>query len=144
MLTGKQRSYLKKLAHVQKPLAQVGKEGLSEGFISQLDQLLELHELVKVNVLENSLIQAKEVAFEVAEQLNAEFVQAIGNKFTLYRESRENPLILIPDADNTRAIKNLKKREQSRKEDRLNKRGGKISKPMVKKILKKKRQKDQE
>ncbi len=141
MLTGKQRSYLKGLAHNERPMLQIGKEGISEGVIAQLDALLERHELVKVHVLDNSLEDAKEAANALAEPLKAEFVQAIGSKFTLYRQSRENPMIIIPGGDNTRVYKNLKKKEVSgKKEERLSKRGGKISKPGKGKRIKKERQ----
>jgi len=99
MLKGKQRSYLKKLAHNQKPLIQMGKEGASDSFTKQLDELLENKELVKVNVLENSGYEANDIsklANEIAERLAAEYVQAIGRKFVLYRESDEEPEIVLP------------------------------------------------
>lgn len=130
MLTGKQRSYLKGLTHTRKPLAQVGKDGLSEAFIGEIDALLERHELVKVNVLDNSDQDASEAAIALAEMLKAEFVQAIGNKFTLYRQSRENPMLTIPGADNKRVRMNMQRKAAAGvKEERKNKRGGKISKP---------------
>lgn len=95
-MTGKQRRYLKSLAHSMKPLAQLGKEGISENFLKMLDDMLESKELIKVNVLESCMIPAKDAANEVCEALNAEFVQAIGRKFTIYRESEENKQIEIP------------------------------------------------
>lgn len=132
MLTGKQRSYLKSLAHTKKPLTQVGKEGITPAFIEQMNVLLEQHELVKINVLENSGEAAQDVATELCEVLKAEYVQVIGNKFTLYRESRENPMIMIPGADNTRAIRNIQAKNQGTgKDERTNKAGGKISKPLA-------------
>lgn len=96
MLKGKQRSYLKGLANRLKPIAQIGKHGISDSFINQLDELLENKELVKVNILETSLLSAKEVANELAQRTNSEFVQAIGNKFVLYREAKEEPVIELP------------------------------------------------
>lgn len=33
MLTGKERSYLKSLAHNMDPLIQLGKDGINEGFL---------------------------------------------------------------------------------------------------------------
>ncbi|GAB6088032.1 ribosome assembly RNA-binding protein YhbY [Alkaliphilus crotonatoxidans] len=96
MLTGKQRSYLKALAHKEKPITQIGKGGITENFIEQLDLALEARELVKISLLETSLLDAKEVANELAEELRAEFVQAIGNRFVLYRESKKNPRIQLP------------------------------------------------
>ncbi len=96
MLTGKQRSYLKGLAHKMEPIFQVGKNGITENFIKQVDEALDARELIKIKVLNNSLLDAKEVALELAESAKAEFVQSIGNKFILYRESKENKKIQLP------------------------------------------------
>ncbi len=96
MLTGKQRSFLKGIANNLDPIFQVGKNGITENFIKQIDDALEKREIVKVKVLNNSLLDATEVASEVAEKTNAEFVQSIGNKFVLYRESKKNKKIILP------------------------------------------------
>lgn len=96
MLTGKQRSYLKSLAHHEKPITQIGKGGITDAFVEQLDLALEARELVKISILETSLLDAKETANQLAEMLHAEFVQAIGNRFVLYRQSRKNPKIQLP------------------------------------------------
>jgi len=96
LLTGKQRSYLKSLANTMDPIFQVGKYGITDNFIKQVDDALEKRELLKIKVLNNSLLDAKEVASELAEKVNAEFVQSIGNKFVLYRESKKNKKIILP------------------------------------------------
>ncbi len=96
MITAKQRSYLKGLANKKKPLAQLGKEGISPAFITQMDALLESHELVKVNVLDSSLMDSKDAGNKVAKRTKAEFVQAIGNKFVIYRRALEDPKIELP------------------------------------------------
>ena len=96
MLTGKQRSYLKSKAHTMDPLFQVGKNGITENFVIQMDEALEARELIKVNVLNNSFLDARDVAIELIEKLDAEFVQSIGNKFVIYRESEENKKIELP------------------------------------------------
>lgn len=93
MLTGKQRAYLKSLAHNIDPLIQVGKDGINRGFIVQLDKLLEDHELVKIKVLQNSPVEVDEIVDEIIEKTNSEFVQKIGKKLTIYRESVENKKI---------------------------------------------------
>ncbi|SCY17502.1 YhbY family RNA-binding protein [Alkaliphilus peptidifermentans] len=96
MLTGKQRSYLKGIANSEKPITQIGKSGVTDSFLEQLDLALEAREIVKISILESSLLDAKDTANEVAEQLDAEFVQAIGNKFVIYRKSTKNPKIQLP------------------------------------------------
>ena len=95
-LTGKQRSYLKRLANPLKAITQIGKSGITENFISQLDDVLEIRELVKINILETSLLDTKEAANEVVRLTNSEFVQAIGNKFVIYRAAKEDPQIELP------------------------------------------------
>lgn len=96
MLTGKQRSYLKGLANNIEPIFQLGKNGITENFIKQVDDALEARELVKINVLKNSILDATEVASQLTNELKAEFVQSIGRKFVLYRESVENKKIELP------------------------------------------------
>lgn len=96
MLTGKQRSYLKSLAHKMDPIIQVGKNGVTENFINQIDQLLETRELIKIKNLENSMITNRNVFDSISEILKIEFVQSIGSKLVIYRESEENKKIKLP------------------------------------------------
>ena len=102
MITSKQRSYLKSIAHNIDPLFQLGKYGVTENFLKQVDEALEARELIKIKVLNNSLLEAKQVANEIADELNAEFVQSIGNKFVLYRESKDKKKIELPVAKKSR------------------------------------------
>lgn len=96
MLTGKQRSYLKGIANNIDPIFQIGKNGITENFVKQVDEALEAREIIKMNILNNSLLDAKEVIRELTEKTNSEFVQSIGNKVVLYRESKENKKIILP------------------------------------------------
>lgn len=94
-MTGKQRAYLKKLSHGIKPLLQIGKNGITEGLIEQADALLEDHELIKITLLKNTSITMNEAKEALTEALDAEFVQGIGSKLTLFRPSEENPRIQL-------------------------------------------------
>lgn len=87
MLTGKQRSYLKGLANRLDPVVYIGKDGLTANVVKSIDDCLEARELVKVKLQEGCILDPKATANEVAEKLGAEFVQAIGHKFTVYRKS---------------------------------------------------------
>lgn len=95
MINGKQRSYLKSLAHNIDPILIIGKNGITETVLKQVDEALEARELVKIKLLDTSFLNANDVANTMAEELRAEFVQSIGGKFVLYRESKE-PKINIP------------------------------------------------
>ena len=95
-MTSKQRSYLRSLAHNIDPTVYIGKAGVTDNVIKEIDQCLEARELVKIKLQEGAELDAKTVANELAPGLRAEFVQAIGRKFTLYRESKENKQIELP------------------------------------------------
>jgi RNA-binding protein len=98
MLTGKQRSYLKALAQKEEAKVFIGREGLTANVIKEMDNYLEANELLKVKIQEGSELDPKETANSLLEPLNAEFVQAIGRKFTLYRQAkkREDRKIILP------------------------------------------------
>ncbi len=96
MITSKQRSFLKGLAHDIEPTVYIGKAGLTENVIKEIDMCLEARELVKVKLQEGFDMKPKDVANSLLEPLKAEFVQAIGRKFTLYRASKENKQIILP------------------------------------------------
>lgn len=89
MITGKQRSYLKALAHHEDPIVFIGKDDITQNIITEIDRALESRELVKVKIQESSILDPKDAANEIAEELGAEFVQAIGRKFTLYRQAKD-------------------------------------------------------
>jgi len=95
MLTGKQRSYLKSMANGIDSIMQIGKGGITENVIKQIDDALTARELIKISVLNNSMLEAKETANQIAEAVRAEYVQSIGNKFVLYRQSKEK-IIELP------------------------------------------------
>jgi len=96
MITGKQRSYLRKLGQQIDPTVYIGKSGLTENIRKELENNFEARELVKVKLQEGAALDAKTVANQLADELDAEFVQAIGRRFVLYRESKENKQIELP------------------------------------------------
>jgi RNA-binding protein len=95
MLTSKQRAYLKGLAHNLEPIFLIGKSGVTDTMIKEIDITLEKRELIKLKILNNSLEDPREASNQIAEQIGAEVVQVIGGKFIIYRPSKENPQIVI-------------------------------------------------
>lgn len=96
MLNSKQRSYLRALGNSVEPIVLIGKEGISQGIVNQTDEALEARELLKVSILRNSLLDAREACNELCEATGADPVQVIGNKFIIYRRSKEKPSIQLP------------------------------------------------
>lgn len=98
MITSKQRAWLRKEAHATEPILQIGKDGVTDNTLKAISEALEKREMIKVKILETALLDTKTTCNEIAESLGAEPVQAIGNKFILYRRSSEekNRKIEIP------------------------------------------------
>ena len=96
MLTGKQKRYLRSLAHNIDPTFQIGKGGINENMISQIDETLEKRELIKIHVLQNNFDDKNELANELSQATKSELVQVIGSMIVLYKESQENKDIFLP------------------------------------------------
>ncbi len=98
MITGKQRAFLRKLGHELQPIIQIGKDGLSDTVIGAIDEAIEKRELIKIAILETAMLDTRQTCDETAKRIGAEPVQAIGNKFILYRKSgnEKNRKIEIP------------------------------------------------
>lgn len=95
MLTPKQRAYLRGLATDMDPILQVGKGGINENLVKQVDDALEARELIKLAALKTAPLTAAEAGRTLAEATGAEAVFAIGNRFVLYRQSKENQRIYL-------------------------------------------------
>ncbi len=93
MLTSKQRAYLKSIAANIDPTFQVGKGGVNDAQVKQVDDYLKVHEIVKIKCLDNSMYTAREAAEEIASKIDAEVVITIGSKAVLYKRNPEKPVI---------------------------------------------------
>ncbi len=93
MLTSKQRAYLRGIAAEYETIFQIGKGGVTEMMCKEIGEALRKRELIKLKVLENSGWTAREAADTVAEQIGADVVQVIGNKFVLFKRNPKEPVI---------------------------------------------------
>lgn len=71
----------------------VGKGGITQQVIAQMNDALKARELVKGKVLETSLLTAREACEALSEACKAEQVQCIGSKFVLYKRNDTAPKI---------------------------------------------------
>ena len=95
MLNSRQRAQLRGLANSMNATFQIGKSGIVENMVKQINDALEMHELVKVTVLENCPLEVREACSEMAEKTGADPVQVIGRKFIIYKRSKDNPQIVL-------------------------------------------------
>ncbi len=96
-MTSKQRAYLRGLANTIDPIFQIGKNGLTDVLIQQLDDALEARELIKITILETAPENVKDLGNKISERTNSIFVQAVGNKITLFRQKKKNSKINLPN-----------------------------------------------
>lgn len=89
-MTSKERAALRAKANPLEPIIQIGKEGITDNLISQIDDTLDTRELIKIRVhLETAPMSPKEFANQLAPKLDAEVIQVIGGVIVLYREADE-------------------------------------------------------
>ena len=95
-LTAAQPRFLRRQAHNQKALLQIGNKGVTPAFLAELDAVLEQHELVKVKVAGEDREARDAMIGELAEKADAALVQRIGHTAVLYRPSKERRQIVLP------------------------------------------------
>jgi len=95
-LTGKQRQFLRGLAHALEPVVRVGRAGASSSVIEETKRSLNAHELIKVRIDNDDSSQRKALAEELAKACDAEVAGTIGKLAILYRPREEDPEIELP------------------------------------------------
>ena len=93
MLTSKQRAKLRGLASTEDTILQVGKGGVADTLVRQVDDALTARGLIKLRGQETCPESVREAAERLAAAANAEVVQVIGGKFVLYRRNDKKPRI---------------------------------------------------
>jgi RNA-binding protein len=91
MPSSKLRKALRAAGHHLSPVVHIGKEGVSDAVVRELDAQLGVHELVKVRIGTES----PEDRFEAAERLGAaagaQIAQILGRTVLVYRRHPEKP-----------------------------------------------------
>jgi RNA-binding protein len=96
-LTSRQRAVLRSLAQSLKPVAQIGKDGVSESVARAVADSLNTRELLKVRVLETAPADADELGAELARKIDgAQLVQVIGRTIVIYRRHPTDPQVTLP------------------------------------------------
>ena len=86
-LRGKQKRFLRAQANHLQPIFAVGKEGLTQNWVDQLDGALDRRELIKVNILQNSDVTPKDVQHFIESQTEIQVVHIIGRVLVLCKVS---------------------------------------------------------
>lgn len=70
-------------------IIQVGKLGIEENLIKQVDDALTARELIKIKILETAPESAKEIADKLAEIVGCDVVQVVGRSVVFWRKNFE-------------------------------------------------------
>jgi len=97
-LTGKQRRFLRSLGHSLEPVLTVGRGGVTDAVVRQLDVDLEAHELVKVRFGKGFVDETGPAIETLARATGALEAGRVGKTTLLYRRRRDDPSIELPPA----------------------------------------------
>ena len=95
LLTSKHRARLKSIAASTETILQIGKGGVGDQLVKQVDDALTARELVKLRALETAPEEPGELAQALAEATGSQVVQVIGRRLVLYRKNPKKPVILL-------------------------------------------------
>jgi RNA-binding protein len=88
-LTEEQRRALRGKAHKLKPVVMLGKAGLTEPVLAEINAALDFHELIKVKVRDDDREARRATIADLATRSGAELLQVIGQIAVLFRATPE-------------------------------------------------------
>lgn len=94
-LTGKQKKYLRGLAHHKPVIVTIGSGGLSDAVLNEIISSLASHELLKIKLPGAKASEKKQLLLDVCEKSQSAFVQLIGRVGVIYKPG-EPPKIELP------------------------------------------------
>lgn len=108
-MTSKERAALRAQANGLDPIFQIGKDGITDAVIAQLEDTFNTRELFKIKVhLETAPETPKELAQKIAEATGCDIIQVIGGTIVVFRI---NLLLRQKEAE-----KKKRQKEKARKE----------------------------
>lgn len=93
-LTGKQKNYLRGVAHDLNPVVMIGSKGLTDAVLSEIELALEQHELIKIKLPSNEKAEKVALLAQITARSASEPVQLIGRIGVVYRPASEPKLTL--------------------------------------------------
>ena len=107
MITGKQRSELKRIAQDIRPTVMIGKEELTPAVMDAIEDYLAAHELVKVQIQDGAILDPKETANEIAEACRNMSESKTGALIVMPRKDSLNHIIETGDTMDAKVSRRL-------------------------------------
>ena len=87
-ISSKQRAALRAMAQTIDPVVYIGKEGITDNVVVQVQGALEARELIKCSVQQSSTMDAREACDKLCALTQAKGISVMGRKFVLYRKAK--------------------------------------------------------
>lgn len=87
MISTKQRALLRGYANNLPDLVYIGKDGLTDNVVKQINDNLLAHELIKIKVQPNADGTSKELVNVICEKCECEAVSVCGGKIVVYKRT---------------------------------------------------------
>ena len=94
-LTNPQKRQLKALAHHRKPVVLIGIHGITPTVLSEIEQALTHHELLKIRISTEDRDSREAILSTICAQTGAVRVQRVGNIATLFRRNPTAPRVVF-------------------------------------------------
>ncbi|TDT69761.1 RNA-binding protein [Hypnocyclicus thermotrophus] len=94
-LNSKQRSFLKQQAHDLTAVVRIGKDGLTDNIIENIENAIRVKELIKVKALQNAELskqELREIAEKISKKSEIEIVDIIGKTIIFFKENEKKPV----------------------------------------------------
>ena len=93
-LTGKQKNYLRGIAHNKNPIVTIGGKGLTDAVMNEIELALDQHELLKIKLPTNSKSEKVALLAQITDQSSSEPVQLIGRVAVIFRATDKQKITL--------------------------------------------------
>ena len=80
---------LKKEAHNLNPVVLIGKQGLTDSVLNEIDVALQAHELIKIRLPKITKQDQQSSIKHIANTLDAEHIQTVGHVVVLFRKKNK-------------------------------------------------------
>lgn len=125
-MTGKERAKYRAAANGLEPVFQIGKGGVTDALLAQVESALDARELIKIKALLETIPESpKEMAQQIAAATKADVIQVIGGCIVLYRENLE---LRQAEKEKEKRKKETAKKQREKERTAAN-RGKRIQKP---------------
>ncbi len=95
-LNNRQRRYLRGLTHQLQPVVTVADKGLTDNVMTEIENALQHHELVKIKLRADRETRA-DWSRRIEQDFGATIVHTIGQVACYFRRNPEKPVIALPD-----------------------------------------------